>query len=170
MEDGVKFIFKTLLKVPIIIFVCYLFFNIFTFAFTYFRALGISYVVMQTVVENNYIPPQEKSTLQAYASSMTTEMAYNWKIVGTETKQQYGKTANAGVSYTYKVIWPLMPYEQYNNEDGQVEGFNGTDTTGGWASDTELDSRREDSNHLLTFNITIDYDVPGLKYYADLAY
>lgn len=181
MADNVKFIFKTLLQVPIIVFFCYLIFNIFAFAHSYFQALGLSYVVMQTAVENNYIPDQEMSTLRTYANSLGSEMANNYQIVaycsdGQNRKQQYGKAFTAGVSYNYRVIWPLMPYEQNQNYDpengvyGQVEGMNGTDTTGGYASETDIERRQHDSWHDITFPVTIKYQVPGLKYYADLAY
>lgn len=63
MEDGVRFIFKTLIKIPIIILVTYAIMNVFFFCYIYFKTLGLSYVVMQTAVENNYIPPQELKTL-----------------------------------------------------------------------------------------------------------
>ena len=55
MSDNVKFIFMTLIKVPCVIFVSFFIFNIFAFFFIYFKMLGFSYVVMQEVVENNYI-------------------------------------------------------------------------------------------------------------------
>ena len=51
MSDEVKFIFKTLLKVPVIIVVSFLILNIFAFFFIYFKVLGLSYVVMQTAVK-----------------------------------------------------------------------------------------------------------------------
>ena len=70
MEDGVKYIFKVLLKVPIIIVVCYLVMNIFFFFFIYFKCLGISYVVMQTAVENNYLPQRELKALCQYVDSI----------------------------------------------------------------------------------------------------
>ena len=66
MADGVKFIFKTLIKVPCIIMVCYFVLNIFMFMYYYFKMLGISYEAMQVVVENNYIPPQEFELLNKY--------------------------------------------------------------------------------------------------------
>lgn len=66
MSDSVKFIFKTLTKVPIVIMCAYAVFNIFAFFFIYFRMLGVSYVVMQTAVENNYIPTTEGGTLLDY--------------------------------------------------------------------------------------------------------
>lgn len=178
MADGVKFIFKTLLKVPIIIFTCYLVLNLFTFAHTYFKALGFSYVVMQTAVENNYIPASEQYALQNYCDTLnnSSEMMSNVSIIaknseGNNSKQQYGKAFTAGVSYRYRVIWPLMPHEQYNNyDDARVEGLHGTDTTGGNASDAELEERMKDDKHDIGLNIVIKYTVPGLKYYADLAY
>lgn len=70
MNDTVKFIFKTLTKVPIIIFTCFFIFNIFAFFFIYFRMLGISYVVMQTAVENNFIPQTEFDTIEDYLSNV----------------------------------------------------------------------------------------------------
>lgn len=70
MADNVKFIFKSLIKVPIFIFVAFFIFNIFTFFFIYFKMLGISYVVMQTAVENNYLPQQELTTLNEYMTSL----------------------------------------------------------------------------------------------------
>lgn len=70
MADNVKFIFKSLIKVPIFIFVAFFIFNIFTFFFIYFKMLGISYVVMQTAVENNYLPQQELTTLNKYMTSL----------------------------------------------------------------------------------------------------
>lgn len=183
MADGVKFIFKTLLKVPVIIFIFYFVFNIFCFAHTYFKALGFSYVIMQTAVENNYIPASEQAALEEYCKILnnSSEMMSSVQIVaegasGNNQKQQYGKQFTAGVTYRYRVIWPLMPYEQHNNYDvnsneyADVEGFGGTDTTGGFASEKEMEDRLSDSRHDISFPITITYTVPGLKYYADLAY
>lgn len=66
MSDEVKFIFKTLLKVPVIIMVSFVILNIFAFFFIYFKVLGLSYVVMQTAVENNYLPKTELTTLCNY--------------------------------------------------------------------------------------------------------
>ena len=172
-----------MLKVPVIIFVCYFVFNLFCFTYTYFRALGLSYVVMQTAVENNYIPPSEKATLEAYCNTLSnsSDMCSNFRLKaenssGNNTRQQYGRPFTAGISYTYRVIWPLMPYEQYNNYDpanmeyGRTAGFNGTDTTGGDINDSEIEARMSDQWHDISIPITIEYTVPGLKYYADLPY
>lgn len=56
MSDEVKFIFMTLIKVPVIIFIAFFIFNLFAFFFIYFKMLGLSYVAMQETVENNFIP------------------------------------------------------------------------------------------------------------------
>lgn len=64
----VKKVFSTLLKVPCYIVIGYLVANIIMFGLYYFRALGISYVVMQSAVENNYIPTSELSALNATLS------------------------------------------------------------------------------------------------------
>ena len=70
MSDSVKYIFKTLVKVPCIIMVCFMVLNAFMFVYSYFKVLGLSYVVMQVAVENNYIPTTEFNTLEAYANSL----------------------------------------------------------------------------------------------------
>lgn len=77
MTDGVKFIFKTLLKVPVIIFVSFFVFNILVFFLIYFKMLGFSYIVMQTAVENNYLPNSELESLLAYADRMDAENSYS---------------------------------------------------------------------------------------------
>lgn len=66
MSDSVKFIFMTLIKVPVIIFVAFFIFNIFAFFFIYFKVLGLSYVVMQEVVANNYITTSQANQINNY--------------------------------------------------------------------------------------------------------
>ena len=66
MSDSVKFIFMTLIKVPVIIFVTFFIFNIFAFFFIYFKVLGLSYVVMQEVVANNYITTSQANQINNY--------------------------------------------------------------------------------------------------------
>ncbi len=97
MSDEVKFIFKTLLKVPIIIVVSFLILNLFAFFFVYFKVLGLSYVVMQTAVENNYLPKTEVNTLCNYAYTfedipMVTNAAI---IVGRDSSNNYEYTQTA---------------------------------------------------------------------------
>ena len=55
MSDGVKFIFKTLFKVPIIILAAYLLMNVLGVVTTYFKVQGVQYGLENILVENNYI-------------------------------------------------------------------------------------------------------------------
>lgn len=141
MTDEVKFIFKTLLKVPIIILVCYAILNLFSFFFIYFKALGASYVVMQVAVENNYLPATELKELYAYVDEWNDiPMCNNATIIvgksgstlykvtevspgvpqtsatyGTadaRRRKQYGNTVTCGVTCDYTIVWPLSHREQ----------------------------------------------------------
>lgn len=178
MSDSVKFIFKTLFKVPCYILVAYALLNAFAFTYTYFRALGFSYVVMQTAVENNYLPAQELGQLNAYLATLDnammvenahlvlnepTDSDYVAGIPVATTRRQYGAPVRVGVSLDYVFMWPLMPVEQTVDQQG-VAGFDGT--TSGMADGYTLQQRREAKN--TRNNITISYTVPGLKYYPDL--
>ncbi len=145
MEDSIKTIFKTLIKVPVIIMVSYLIFNIFAFGISYLKILGLSYVVMQTAIENNYIPQEEKNSLELYmTNSIQTPMLQNVSFTPntTYTRRQYGNMVTAGVQATYKFIWPLSPPEINAGVSGQPNEQNA--------------------------NIVIEYQVPGLTYYPDL--
>lgn len=170
MHENVKFIFKTLLKVPVIILVSYLIFNIFAFTFTYFRLMGLSYVVMQTAVENNFIPPDEKQTLTDYLNSLETGIVNNLMIGcdtditngvdcvnindsstnGDNRKVQYGTSIKVTVSAKYNWIFPLV--NTTANQNG------GTPNASGLEYNENFDN-----------NIVISYTVPGLKYYPDLS-
>lgn len=55
MSDGVKFVFKTLFKVPCIIIAAYFLLNVFGLVTTYFKVQGVQYGLENIVVENNYI-------------------------------------------------------------------------------------------------------------------
>jgi len=74
MSESVAFIFKTLIKVPIIIFTAFFIMNCFAFAFIYFKMLGFSYVLMQEVVENNYIAPRQANQVADYLTSLQNEI------------------------------------------------------------------------------------------------
>lgn len=184
MEDGVKYIFKTLIKVPVFIVAAYFIFNIFAFCFIYFKMLGASYIVMQTAVENNYLPTTELTTLHNYINQFNDiAMVSNAAIVvgndgadivvydGTNNdptvpegannsdarrKTQYGHNVTVGVTCRFLPVWPL--------QHGKVAGLTGegddTDYVGDPTTDMVVDI---ESN-----NITITYNVPGLKYYPDL--
>lgn len=181
MADGVKFIFKTLIKIPVIIFVTYAIFNGFAFAVIYFKLLGFSYVVLQTAVENNYIPPQELQAFNKYLKEFddSIEMVDNVQLVLTNDsdskipaatqRRQYGQLITVGVSGRFRVVWPLMPREQLQNTSGKFIGYGKGSESGfsGFASSSVLESRRKayaENNN----NINITYTVPGLRYYPDL--
>ena len=171
MSDSVKFIFKTLLKVPVIILVAYGIFNLFAFSFSYFKIMGFSYVAMQTAVENNYIPATEMGTLQGYLNGLETYMLEDATLVvdtgGNRNKKvQYGTPITVTVSAHYRFIWPLMPYEQRTG--AAATGMNGQDI-GVELTDDQLDQARMDYEGNQQNNIHISYTVPGLKYYPDLA-
>lgn len=167
MEDTVKYIFKTLIKVPCIIVASYLVFNIFCYGLISFKLLGVSYTVMQTAVENNYIPEEEKNTLEAYFQELdnSSELINNVGFTSDTdfAKHQYGSTVNVGVTADYKFILPLMPYQQ--TSDGIVAAGK-TNKVTNWLSDSELATVRKANE--TENNITFSYTVPGLKYYPDM--
>lgn len=167
MSDDVKFIFKTLIKVPVIIFECYLVFNVFCFMFIFFKTLGISYVVMQDVVENNYIPDADMVELQDYLDDLKeiqfvmdqdkdgnkTEII----VSGDNERTQYGNVKECGVRVCYQFQWPLRPDQQSNNGVA-VDGFN-AGQAGDYTNSGPLN---------IIIPIKITYKVPGLQYYPDL--
>lgn len=170
MSDSVKFIFKTLIKVPCFIMASFLIFNIFAFSFTYFRLLGFSYLLMQTAVENNYIPPAEENQLKAYLNGITSAyMVDNATITygDSNNRKQYGQPVTVGVSAHYRFIWPLTPREQSTSGNTGFDGLHGSGYSG-TASDSVLAARRQAYENNVKNNINISYTVPGLKYYADM--
>ncbi len=163
MTDNVKFIFNTLLKVPIIIMVSFFIFNIFAVANTYLKLLGFSYVAMQVAVENNYIPETEKMTLENYLHSIET----NWLEIDADwggPRQQYGGEVHIAINGDFSIIWPLMPTEQLTDTtQNAVAGWNGASQVGEYADNDTLESRRN-----IHIPITVEFTVPGLKYYPDM--
>lgn len=93
MEGGVKFIFKTLIKVPIYIYVAFLIFNVFAFCFIYFKVLGFSYLVQQTVVENNYIPTEQLKSFAEYLTDFDSgiSMVENCNIIISDAYDEKAK-------------------------------------------------------------------------------
>lgn len=165
MADNVKSIFKILIKVPIIILVSYLIFNLFAFTYTYYRLLGFSYVALQTTVENNYIPQTEAETLQRYLASLESGVVQNLTLgcdtnldngtsidisepSGDNERVQYGTPITVTVSAKYVWIFPLVN-SMNGNESGSFE---------------RLTYNANEDN-----NIVISYTIPGLKYYSDLS-
>lgn len=170
MQDDVKFIFKSLIKVPVIIFEVYFVFNIFCLMFIFFKTLGYSYVVMQTVVENNYVPAQEMQSLDNQlqelrnitfvhgATVVVTEPEADPKDVSDSYNErtQYGSVKRCGVQVQYEIQWPLRPDQQTDNH----QAVNGLQGGGG--------NYIKSGPISLVIPITITYKVPGLQYYPDL--
>ena len=162
MSDSVKMVFKTLIKIPIIIMISYLIANILFFSISYFKILGVSYIVMQTAIKNNFIPATEQQTLETYMNSLETGVLENVTIRGTDFTQrrQYGESITVGVEAHFNFILPLMPTE-YN---GRVSGLNGTAS----GPDSALADARAAAEAQKEPNIVIEYTIPGMKYYPDL--
>ncbi len=197
MEGGVKFIFKTLLKVPIIIMVSFAIFNVFAFSLSYFKILGISYVALQTAVENNYIPKAEYRTLLSYMDTLQTHMLEEIQLTcktdkGTnnffakdhtsaspsENRVQYGEEVTITVGAHYRFVWPLQPKEQTTagttaNAKAvlgyKAQGTGGDGAVGTALTEGQLEEARAKYEENPQNNIVISYTVPGLKYYPDLS-
>lgn len=223
MADSVKFIFMTLIKVPVYITVAFFIFNLFAFTFIYFKMLGVSYVVQQTAIENNYLPKKELGTIIEYmrdeisSISMVENVAICYgdgkyidvatgKGVGTNTdythigvdglkKKQYGSQVKCGVTCNYIWIWPLDYRTTKNNTENVAGLLSGADYTGTYsgspgnnayyaqeaANGRTYDQRASKANDMVEYmrqtatpsdyddnNISIMYNLPGLKYYPDL--
>lgn len=184
MHEEVKFIFKSLIKVPCIVVFSFLIFNIFTFFFMYFKALGLSYVVMQTTAENNYIPNQELTQLVEYIESWVDDIAYvadagiivgyegddaepEYVLVSNESEVSSAiDTGNAFGDARNKLQYGCTRcvgvQVNYRIILPLVEGPDDVDE-----GHTEI-SHVEDIDTLEGIPITIAYKVPGLKYYPDM--
>ena len=173
MSDEVKFIFKTLLKVPILITIAYLVLNVVMFSLFYFRVLGYSYVVMETVAENNYIPQKDLDVLSEALDKLESPDAdsagaiSNLGIfVDTSGTRQFPKgnvnytvgsnrlvtsSVNNRVQYGRKITTGIV--YTYNYILPLVKNGNALQYTGTTG----------------TLNkVPFEYKVPGLKYYPDL--
>ena len=149
--------------------VVYAIFNAFAFSLSYYKMLGLSYVALQTAVENNYIPPTERSNLEKYMeNTLETDILQNVSFTTGTTfdKHQYGDTVTVGVTAHYKFIMPLQPKEQHIGNAG-VDGMNNAGEYKGDKSDKQLQEARDKYDSSKN-NITIEYKVPGLKYYPDM--
>lgn len=188
MSDSVKFIFTTLMKVPILIFIAYGIFNLFAFCFVFFKMLGVSYVVMQTAIENNYLPHTELLTLYEYVDSFNDiTMIENASIIvggtgldtaspnyvamsgATDTTATLSQTANSSdarrkVQYGHTVtIGVTCDYVFIWPLTYRVPGHNGA------ATPVQDPSNAQNAGINTARNaINIVYNVPGLRYYPDL--
>ena len=149
--------------------------------------LGVSYVVMQTAVENNYLPQSELSKLYAYIQEMDNdiEMIENADIiVGVDSSLNEGDDG-------YYIFTGGNFSSALGEGDARKKVQYGKSVTVGvtcdyvfiWPLDYRRDTEAEDrveyqpiSDEMIANggksnnNISIVYTVPGLKYYPDLLY
>lgn len=176
MTDSLRFIFKTLIKIPFIIMVTYFIANIFFFSLFYFKFTGISYSVMNTGMENNYIPPSELATLKDTVEKIDTdsELIQEAKVIGPNQRSQYGTPITVGVEYKYRWLTPLMPQDTGQRPADLNSGSSIVDdstASEGNVNMSQAEAQRridELSNRSLNSPIQIIYKVPGLQYYPDL--
>ena len=179
MEDALKFIFKTLIKIPFIIMITYFIANLLLFSLFYFKFTGISYSVMNTGMENNFIPDYEYKIIVKTINDIenSSVLIKDAKIVvdSGNTRQQYGKPISIGVEYKYRWLTPLMPWDlgqtPANYGSGSSVIDDSTASEGNFSSITAEEAKRRIdvlSDRSLTSPIRIVYKVPGLQYYADL--
>ena len=118
MSDSVKFIFKTLIKVPVLIFIAYMFLNIFAFFFIYFKTLGLSYVVMQETVENNFMTQSEFNQMNDYLEKINEiPLVVNASII-------YGKGSDGKPVYC-----PVNSSNRMTGYSGSIHGPSGRTVT-----------------------------------------
>lgn len=164
MEDGLKLMFKALIKVPIVVFIMYFLFNLLMFLISYVKIFTISIVVMFTGISNNYIPSIEQVALERSFDSLETELLKDIQFTPTTyldgQRTQYGQEITVGVQGTFTFLNPLRP-DEYN---GRVEGVDGTAT--GPLTGAEIENLRDSKKAGIV--IDFEYKVPGLKYYPDL--
>jgi hypothetical protein len=163
MSDSVKFIFKTLIKVPVTIAIAFLVFNIFSWTISYFKLNSASYIVMQVGLENNYIPPNEELMINSYLKSLESDILTDVRIGGESTynrKRQYGEKLTVGVSANLRFIWPLMHNEQYAASNSPDKYFGDAKSK----SELSQDLKSKESEG----NINIIYTIPGMQHYSDI--
>lgn len=176
MTDSIKFIFKTLIKIPLTICIVYFIANIFCFALYFFKYSGVSYAVMNTAMENNYLPPSEKATLEKTIKDIenSSVLIRDAKLIvdGTNQRKQYGAPINVGVEYKYRWLTPLMPEDIGQRASGFSENLDTIGSSGydeNRMTDAEINAKiNELSDRSLRTPIRIVYDVPALRYYPDL--
>lgn len=179
MESTVRKVFAVLGKVPCYIAIGYLLANIVFFAIFYFRALGMSYVVMQTAVENNYIPADEAVAIRTSLSTLDS----------VSDGGQNSGTMNVTVSSRYAMFIDTsnsIPVDELYNENVGINEYGITTTSVNrrvqygrtikvgigycYTAVTPVPNRSAIDYNVkwATTPIKITYTVPGLKYYPDL--
>lgn len=195
-ENSVASVFKTLVKVPIVIVVSYLILNIFAFALSYFRILGASYSLQQIIMENNYLPEQEAKSFQVYLKSLETDFLTNITPVVHNIDEPtaypgWGRDSDGKIIRTGLTngVWGSNKRVQYGNtticgivsdfralfpwrydqltEAGGVEGYNVEDNDITNAG-FKTDEELKRDRLYSTAKIDIVHPVIGLQYYTDL--
>ena len=166
MDGEVKVVFKSLVKVPCIILIAYIIFNIFAFVVSYFRLVSLSYVAQQVVTQNNYIPGDEQTQLEEYIdNNVLSSLLVNVKVavdsrplgdisgngsrIESSNKVQYGQDLYLKIHANFNILNPVVPFTE-------AEGLDGTQGT------------RYAPPQRLNIPINLEYKLPALKYYADL--
>lgn len=183
MSDGVKFIFKTIIKVPFIICVSFFIFNIFAFTVSYFRIVGASNTLQQAIMDNNYLVDSDEETFKKYCNNLSTKCLTDIQLIidtdGNDyvpdtyqehnDRKQYGNVITCGITARFKPIIPLIYTDTLEN--GRVNGYgNGSvNNSGGTKTDAQLQEAREKKNKDAEGNITVVTKVVGMQYYSDLA-
>lgn len=197
MADNVKFIFMTLIKVPVYIMVAFFIFNLFAFTFIYFKMLGISYVVQQTAIENNYIPAAEKKTICDYMKDNLANISMVENVglcygdnsyldvtkadsinpkTGAFQKKQYGSKITCGVTCNYIWIWPL-DYRTTKSNTNNVAGYANDNTINPYYQSEANKGRTYDQRASKAGNMTeymrqntkpTDYDDNNIKIIYEL--
>ena len=158
--------------------ISYAILNLFAFGLSYFKVLGFSYVLMQTAVENNYIPTSEMEQLNKYLDDISSTYVLDNALIITKdpdntvtkdatVKRQYGEEVYVGVSVHYRFIWPLTPKDQLSDTSSSFVGMTDNNFSG-FASTSVLEARRKAIEDNVQNNILFEYRVPGLKYYPDI--
>lgn len=171
MAGAAKTVFKTLIKVPIYIAVIYLVFNLFSFAISYFRLLGVSYTIQNVVLENNYIPAAELSQINSQLSSMETAILTNIQVVNVgeaSTRRQYGETVEVGVQADFIWAVPFLPIKNEAKTGSVIDPSGGSNTLTVYSDATHGTSGGSPIANGVTQTISITYTVPGMAYYPDL--
>lgn len=124
MEGGVKFIFKTLIKVPVYIYAAFLIFNVFAFCFIYFKMLGFSYLVQQTAVENNYLPYKQLQSFAEYLTDFDNSIAMveNCNIIISDNyDESANKNSTADLGLTRKQTGSGVQYTAKSTKTGALQ-------------------------------------------------
>ena len=177
MDSLISTVAGIFLKTFVWIMVIFGFFNLLGFSLAYYKMVSLGYVVQQTAIENNYIPSNDKVSIENYMATLETPTLRDIRFtddsaINEGDRKQYGNIVKVGVEGDFYVSLPLMWNEQFEGNEG-VQSLK--DSVSNLKSDAEIE--RELTNRIVTnegtggirIPIKMEYEVPGLKYYADLA-